>query len=377
MKADFFDFYFDELTKDELAVLRKQKITKEKMPEYSYMTTELTEKNLISIMKRLGVQQLPKSYLNYLMNYGDGGQGEIDIYGVYRKKDSYKLESRLVEFTLYYRKICKFPKYLLAIATGKWPNKIIFCLDTSRMIEGECPVVVYNQKEHLIKDYANTFKDFVRKYIRYGINWRIEEKREMEEKNNDWKLLMGIGCRCCWMVVKGVSEKSLIEVLNLCEKKKMTWEEGCSYIYDYINLDKRPVMISSRYQGKIYVIGNGLLSISYDLKKLLQIGGICNRVYFYFTNHITKSHGFAKLKKGQIERLYFSDEERIWSMGTCSEAERQLNFYFPKDFKDVFEKEYTYIDEDCIIDIASKWTPEDLENYPYKDVIVGNMKRKK
>lgn len=40
---------------------------------------------------------------------------------------------------------------------------------------------------------------------------------------------------------------------------------------------------------------------------------------------------------------------------------------------DFYDKYFDELNEEHIIQIANKWSPKDINNYPYKDVITGSL----
>ena len=58
---------------------------------------------------------------------------------------------------------------------------------------------------------------------------------------------------------------------------------------------------------------------------------------------------------------------------TKTDFEKENEYNYPSNFDECFEDEFTTIEEDDIILIAEKWTGIDEENYPYDDVLCGNM----
>lgn len=376
MKADFYDKYFDELNEEQIAVLKRRDITKESMSEYSYIADEkgniktiITDEMIRHITEKLGIDELPKSYIEYLKTYGDGGWGEIWIYGIFKWTD--KVDSRLLDITLRYREEYNLKKQFICIGIGWGCDGIVFFFDTSRMCNGECPVVAFNKWSKQFNEYADNFNEFVKKYITDGINWHIQNDKEIEEEKNAIKLIEGTGYKCSWLVLKGTTKQKLEEVLKLSKKKKMTWDKGLEFVYDVSKISEHRVFISSKYNSKIYIVGNGLFKMANNPDWLLELGKICKEVCFYLTERVSETHCFAKISKGEIRRFYFCNEDEIISIGKITPIEKQLKVKFPANFNEAFDDKHTQINEEHIIQIANKWSPEDIKNYPYKDVIVG------
>ncbi|MBK1812160.1 SMI1/KNR4 family protein [Clostridium sp. YIM B02505] len=381
MKADFYNKYFYELNEEQIELLKKLDITKENMCEYSYMADEqgnidrpIADDIIDGIIKELEIAELPRSYIEYLKTYGDGGWGCIWIYGVYVSQNIYtkgKIESRMVDATLRYRESFSWSKEIICIAIGQICDGLIFCLDTSRMCNGECPVVVFNEQNMMFNEYATDFKEFVKKYITYGIACELKRFSESEEERSAIKLINGTGYKSCWFVAKGTTKEKLAEVLGLSRKKKMTWDEGIEFVNNVSNFNNHPVFITSKYDNKIYVIGNGLYKLADNPDKLLELGKLCKELCFYLTERNSETHCFAKISKGEVKRFYFYNEEKIINMGKITQIEKQLKMKFPSDFNEAFDGKHTQINEEHIIQIANKWSSENIKDYPYKDVLTG------
>lgn len=97
---------------------------------------------------------LPISYIEFLKKYGEGGVcGGSYIFGI--EDDEY---SAAYEHTLEFRKKYKIDKKWLVIASesNSW-EEYIFCLDTNRMKDGECPVIKYDYKHKEKEDFKSNF----------------------------------------------------------------------------------------------------------------------------------------------------------------------------------------------------------------------------
>lgn len=82
------------------------------------------------ILSSLGVS-LPKTYKWFQQRYGHGGIGGLEILGVTKGE----VPSCVIE-TERFRKLGLPPTYVVVENCDEW----IFCLDTSKMKDDECPV---------------------------------------------------------------------------------------------------------------------------------------------------------------------------------------------------------------------------------------------
>lgn len=187
---------------------------------------------------------------------------------------------------------------------------------------------------------------------------------------SDWKLPRGAGYKSFWLVIKGSNRNEIVEKLELTNIEKDIWDEGLLKASSYNN---NTVMVSDDFNGMNFIIGDTLSSLAYNDDLLKYISKCFKEVYFFFTHRVSESHGFAKFKDGEIIRQYFSDEEQIIDIGEKTDFEKENEYNYPSNFDECFEDEFTTIEEDDIILIAEKWTGIDEENYPYDDVLCGNM----
>ena len=104
--------------------------------------------------------KFPESYKMFLRTFGAGCFGCEEIYGVI--KNDFYLESipNVVWHTIKERRDNNLSEQYVPIYYNG--GELDFCLDTSQMDKGECPVVIISVgfPEEAIKEY-NTFTDFL------------------------------------------------------------------------------------------------------------------------------------------------------------------------------------------------------------------------
>ncbi|NLS88072.1 SMI1/KNR4 family protein [Bacillus subtilis] len=130
--------------------------------ENSILTGGVTEDQIREIEEDLNVT-LPDSYKWFLTEYGSGGAYGTMILGY----DSHGAE--VVEQTNEYKKYYNLSDGLVVI---EYVDEFSYCLDTNKMKEGECPVILWDNQEGYGKQVGSTFLEFL-----------IEE---LEETKDDW-----------------------------------------------------------------------------------------------------------------------------------------------------------------------------------------------
>ncbi|MBT2214623.1 SMI1/KNR4 family protein [Virgibacillus dakarensis] len=116
-----------------------------------FFTGGAEESILGEIENRLDVT-LPDGYKWFLRKYGSGGIFGVDILGVGRFN-----EPIVIDETMKLRKF-GLEKNLVVIEDC---DEFVYCLDTSEMINNECPVISWDQHDGYDSIEAKTFTDFL------------------------------------------------------------------------------------------------------------------------------------------------------------------------------------------------------------------------
>jgi hypothetical protein len=107
--------------------------------------------------------QLPQSYKWFLSNLGSGGIYGVDILGYGRSENP-----RVVLMTERYRTMGVPP----AIVVVEHCDEFGYCLDTSKMVNGECPVVSYSLNGSFLNQEATDFLEFFQSRLSEAkVNW--------------------------------------------------------------------------------------------------------------------------------------------------------------------------------------------------------------
>lgn len=133
-------------------------------------TGGISEKKINSIEEQLHVV-LPESYKWFLRKYGSGGIFGINILG-------YGLVSAsVVETTKEYKKYYGLSDGIVVIVHV---DAFAYCLDTNKMINGECPVISWDVDSGSYDSIeASNFLEFFWKYLN-------EKKENWDEDEENW-----------------------------------------------------------------------------------------------------------------------------------------------------------------------------------------------
>ncbi len=137
--------------------------------DHATFTGGVSEEKVKLIENELNVN-LPESYRWFLRNYGSGGIYAANILG-------YDLISAsVVEKTKEYRELYNLTEGLVVIEDI---DIFAYCLDTNKMVDGECPVVVWATQGGYGRTVEQTFLTFLFE--------RLKEKKEIWEEDEDWE----------------------------------------------------------------------------------------------------------------------------------------------------------------------------------------------
>lgn len=113
---------------------------------------------------------LPDSYKWFLRNYGYGGIFGVEIIG-------YALNGpAVVDATKEYQKYYKLIDGIVVIENV---DEFAYCLDTNKMKNGECPVIMWDNQEGYGRKVADNFLDYLIESLK-------EAKENWDEDEEDW-----------------------------------------------------------------------------------------------------------------------------------------------------------------------------------------------
>ncbi|MCR6598847.1 SMI1/KNR4 family protein [Bacillus halotolerans] len=131
-------------------------------------TGGISEEKIREIQNRLNVK-LPESYKWFLNKYGSGGIYGVNILG------HGKVSARVVTVTEEYRIHYDLSDGIVVI---EYVDEFSYCLDTNKMENGECPVIVWANEAGHGDTVADNFLQFLMK--------ELEEAKENWEEDEDW-----------------------------------------------------------------------------------------------------------------------------------------------------------------------------------------------
>lgn len=99
----------------------------------------------------------PESYKVFLKEFGAGDIGGEIIFGIVKNKRENQ-DINMVKIT-HMEHEYKMPKYMVVIYYNE-SNDCLYCLDTRKMSNNECPVVSVSDNYTDIKIVANSFGEF-------------------------------------------------------------------------------------------------------------------------------------------------------------------------------------------------------------------------
>ncbi|KXZ17814.1 hypothetical protein AXI59_00760 [Bacillus nakamurai] len=138
----------------------------EENKEYTILTGGVTEDQISEIEENLNVS-LPESYKWFLMTYGSGGAFGTMILGY----DSCGAD--VVEQTNDYRKFYGLADGLVVI---EYVDEFSYCLDTNKMTDGECPVVLWDNNDGYGRTVSDSFLEFfIEELHESKDNWEEDE----------------------------------------------------------------------------------------------------------------------------------------------------------------------------------------------------------
>lgn len=323
-----------------------------------------TDEIIDSFAEQLGVE-LPKSYRNFLKEFGEGGVSYFHIKGI--ESDKY---SGMVTYTEKYREQINLPKEYVVCSVRKADNPDIYyltCLDTSRMKDGECPVVRYDLITNTVSEYQPTFDDAFNAGILDVYNVRVVPR--LAEEPETQELPAGLGYKSCWMTVVGSHQDEIVKALGLKNAEKADYKEAL----EQIRSSSGKMMVTADFDNRNYAIFGG--GFAFNEKTVKEKCANLPEVYGYLSHRVSEVHGFFKVVNGEIIRLFYKDEEEIINIGDPLPEEKKNKIKLPKSFEEERDKKkkFTWINEDVIMTLGEASSAVEIDTYPYEQVVIGEL----
>jgi len=111
---------------------------------------------------------LPRSFKDFLLTYGGGGISEEEISGIEANDPYIQNRGTVLGDTLLCREEFQLPEHFIVIYFGM--DNVVWCLDTSKLENEECPVISYDV--YLKKSFFlfPTFNEFMHDFLTHRIN---------------------------------------------------------------------------------------------------------------------------------------------------------------------------------------------------------------
>ena len=317
----------------------------------------------------------PKSYIDFLLEIHEGG-----IVGTYFNGIDGDYLGVVIE-TQKYREKENIPlDYVVVEMYGIHGKRWLFCLDTGRMENDECPVVKYEIGTGEVTVFANNFAEAfdmaVEEQYFEETGHHFSEYNPEERKETKKQLPTGTGYRSSWACIEGANQKSIASTI-LQNEEQYSYMDGLKKVNE-APYENRLIMVTEDYKGTNFVIGDGLAKIFCELDQYKEKMATFDKVYVYMTERVSDCHGFALLEKGEVKRFYYYDEEGVRSTGEWTEEEKRLGYHFPANQeeknRELTDDSITRMNEDAIVCLAIERMGINIESYPYGNVIIGNMK---
>lgn len=331
-----------------------------------YITGPVSDAVIEKAEKELGLR-FPDSYRSFLRNYGEGGVIGVSIIGL--EEDF----AGVVKYTKKYRESLHLPpEYAVIKLTGSKYVDWALCLDTKRMKNGECPVVKIDLATGKIREYKKNFDhlldtDMERVYLKAISSDEVIEHPELPD---------GMGYKTCWMMIEGASQIEIADVLLKGEKEEKEYRQGLEVV-SKASYQEHKVMITSDYRNCNYIIGDALHKLFFNYDKLKEVLRDTYRIILFATNRVSEIYGFAYFLHGSMKRLFYYSEEELINEGAIRLEEEKLGYNLPHSFEEIQEHRnddiFTTINEDMIVKLARKQIGINVNEYPYENVIVGEL----
>ncbi|MGP5513835.1 hypothetical protein [Psychrobacter alimentarius] len=184
----------------------------------------------------------------------------------------------------------------------------------------------------------------------YKINWYMIPESELIAKN--WTIL------------------DLANAMNVQEQQPMSWNDGVSFGYKYLNDKEKQIYISSAFDGWIYVIHS--IESRLDL-----LDNVVANFYAFGSYRVVDFIAWKQVENSEIVRHFaYADGEVLVNIGSQTPEEKYLGFVDLSELSNVDATEAMFsdeniendliismLDEDDVISICNDWTEKDPSRF--------------
>lgn len=337
----------------------------EKTMKYAggYFCGGASDKAILKFQEEIGTR-LPNSYIKFLKEFGAGGVGFFYVTGI--EDDDFS--SMLID-TLKFRESKNLSAaYVVFVHQRRADYDYILCLDTSKMKNGECPVVKYDLLTDSLSDYQDTFDDAFNAGIMDVYNVRVVPR--LAEIHETKELPVGLGYKSCWLTVVGSTREEIVKRMNLKNPIETDYMEAL----EIIRGQSGKVMITADYDNRNFVLLYGG-DFTFEEKTIKERTYGLPEVYGYLTHRVSEAHGFFKVKDGEIQRLFYQDDDGIISYGNKLPEEKANKIKLPDTLEESRDKKkkLTRIDEKTILLLAKESSEVEIGKYPYAPAVLCDI----
>ncbi len=330
-----------------------------------HFTGPVSDSKIEAVSEELGVK-LPDSYKRFLSEYGAGGITGTKILGI--ESDDF---SSMVTYTMQYREEFGIPdSYVVFNKASNETESYMLCFDTDAMKNGECPVIRIDRKTKEAAQYSDNFEDAYNSIIQALYNSRVLPYLDENKDPNEFPA--GLGFKSFWMVIKNSSQQEIAKKLFASNYIQLPYFKGL----EVAKKEKGKIMITSDFNNTNYVICDMAYEM-FDEKFIQKNCGDFEEVYMFMTSRVVEAHGFLKACRGNMERMYYQDEDKIIDIGERIAEEKKKKLKLPHNFDEYNvmrqKKSFKPLNENMILELAYASSSVKKDTYPYEDVFVGNV----
>lgn len=200
------------------------------------------------------------------------------------------------------------------------------------------------------------------------------------QKASNQKVLIQetFGYKCMWFALKNADINTILSNCSrLSNAKPTTWEAGLRTAKD--SSDK--AFLSGAYKGWTFLVGFGLCEPTETenfMTLMSEIGKCADEVCFFATHRVVELQCFAQSIHGKLNRYYCycGESGHIYAnIGDVTGAEKELSLNLPTNDAELFEEEFSDIDETDILLLAEKMSmnPELLIGMKEQRCIIADI----
>lgn len=184
------------------------------------------------------------------------------------------------------------------------------------------------------------------------------QKAVIQSASNQKALIQEtFGYKCMWFALKNADIDTILSNCSrLTNAKPTTWETGLQTAKD----SPGKAFLSGAYESWTFLVGFGLCEPTETenfMTLMSEIGKCADEVCFFATHRVVELQCFAQSIHGKLNRYYCycGESGHIYAnIGDVTGAEKELSLNLPTNDDELFEEEFSDIDETDILLLAEK-----------------------